>query len=296
MIKNNPNYAWWLLTLTAVFLVLDIFLWYQVLRDGGGPEDKLVFLDVGQGDSELLKIAHGPKILFDAGPVKKLTAALDRNTNNGDRYLDAVFITHPESDHMGGLLDALDYYEIGVVFYNGSEPSDTAKDLWQAILNKLKNKNIPIIDVRRGDTLSYENKKIEIVSPDDNWKYSAAPNDSGLVAKISINNHAILLTADIDTELEKYLMKLQTDLRADVLKLPHHGSKTGLSSDFYRAVNPGAIMIEVGAGNKYGHPNPEVLDSLSKILPNARIYRTDKNGDIALSILPGFLTVTVSRR
>lgn len=266
-----------LIIITSLAAV-NAYIWYLVFFENAAHETREYFLDVGQGDSELIVFPQNVKILTDAGPTSAVVDALQKVLAAGDRYIDLAVVTHPEMDHFGGYLDILDRYDVGAFIYNGR--TGDAKE-WPVLLAKIAAKHIPLITLGAGDRIHYAENEVDLLSPDGDFARSAEFNDTGLVELVKSGGFRTLLTADTGANVEDYLMAHGVDLRADVLKVPHHGSKYASDSAFLRAVDPKAAVIEVGAKNVYGHPSKEALERLASST-QALIFRTDEDGTIAI--------------
>ncbi len=267
-----------ILFLIVLLLLFTGFVWCQIIFDGPNKLAEAYFLDVGQGDSELVRLEGGVSILTDGGPDFKVVTELDKIFKSGSRYIDLVFVTHPQTDHFAGLVHMLSRYEVGAVIFNGRTSS--AKE-WEAFIGLIKTKKIPLLTVLAGDLISFRDSVISILSPTSEFLMSGEPNDGSVVEKIKTSKTSILLTGDITSRVEEYLLKKYSkeELEADILKVPHHGSKYSSTDNFIKAVNPKVAMIEVGEGNRYGHPAPNTLERLnsSGVL---KIFRTDLDGTI----------------
>lgn len=263
-------------TIVFLFVVFNFLVWQQIIFAKPASQPELYFLDVGQGDAELLVLPPGVKILTDAGPDKKITAALGQKGIIADRYVDLAVISHPQLDHFGGFLNLLDYYDFGAFIINGRDDSPAAE--WSALVEKIKSKNIPLITLGRGDRIQYGASQIDILSPDKNYVESGELNDTAIVELIKTPIFKTILASDIGSNIEDFLVKSGDDLRADILKVAHHGSKYSTSAEFLTAVRPRLSIIEVGAGNNYGHPTNDALGRLKEI--GSQIFRTDLSGTI----------------
>ncbi|MFH0906738.1 MAG: MBL fold metallo-hydrolase [bacterium] len=263
------------------FLILVIlfsstfFVWSVVFEHTSDNLLEVYFFDVGQGDSIFIETPSNKQILIDGGPDKMVLEKLNQTMPLYDRTIDLVILTHPDADHITGLIDVIDYYSIGQILTSGFELDTAVYKEWQDLI---KLKNIPVTIVQAGQKIILEKDVIiEILWPDQSLVKNA--NNSSVVGRLVYGDSEFLLTGDIEKEVESRLIEQGWNLDSDVLKVGHHGSKTSNSFNFIKAVNPKISVISVGEDNKYGHPNNEILE----ILKNSVIYRTDKDGDIEIS-------------
>jgi competence protein ComEC len=161
---------------------------------------------------------------------------------------------------------------------------------WPALVEKIQANRIAMLTLARGDRIASGSSSIKILSPDRSLAESAELNDTGIVALTFTPELRTLFTADIGSNIEQYLLAQGDDLRADVLKIPHHGSKYSSSAEFLRAVNPRVAVIEVGTQNTYGHPAPQTLARLASST-RAEMFRTDQNGTVAVFTEDGKLKI-----
>lgn len=233
---------------------------------------RIYFLDVGQGDSEAI-IIQGTSFLIDGGPDRSAAYELDKIVPGIRRYVDIIFLTHPNTDHLNGIREILKSYDIGVLVYAEEQIDDpTLKEF----LERLAENRVPVIGLREGDSVRYSESVIDILSPGENEKNFKDINDQSLVLLLKTFFGKALFVGDIGSAGEKNLMN-QYDISAEILKVGHHGSKYSSGSDFLKAVNPAAAIIEVGK-NSYGHPANKVLEGLKTA--GAKTYRTDELGTI----------------
>ena len=273
MINSKPPCILILLTLTAIAGILAGILWYSQKQ-----ELKIIFLDVGQGDAILIE--QGSKqILIDGGPDgKKVMEKLGEYVPFWDRNIEVVIATHPDEDHISGLTDVLENYNIGESIDNGVE-ADT--QVYKKYKDIISTKNINHIEGKAGMEIKLDNNaKLDILSPDGTQDKNNPKdtNISSIVSKLVYGENSFLFTGDFTTEGEPSLINKQIDLNSRVLKIAHHGSKYATSDEFLNAVNPQEAVISVGKNNRYGHPAQEVLDRLGAHKIN--IKRTDQVGDI----------------
>jgi len=272
-VKRNFRYLFLAVLLAGVFLV-----WYAVFAEDRAGELTVDFLDVGQGDAILIDTPAGQQILIDGGPNKTVLRQLAEVMPFYDRSIDVVVETHPDSDHISGLVEVLKRYNVGLVLEPGVESgSSVSKEFEDAV----KQKNIPEVLARRGMRLNLQDGVyLEILFPVGDvsgWD----TNDACIVAKLVYGKSSFLFMGDSPQKIEKYLVSVSTEgLDADVLKVGHHGSKTSSSELLVGYTSPEYAVISVGADNKYGHPNQEVLDILNKF--GIKILRTDESGTIKI--------------
>ncbi len=196
-----------------------------------------------------------------------------------DRTIDVVIATHPDKDHIGGLPEVLNNYHVDFVMEPGVS-SDTGA--YQELEKTIKDKNLPRILARRGMSLNLgDGVRLNILFPDrntDGWE----TNTASIVAKLVYGNNSFLLTGDSPIAIEKYLSMIDGhNLKSDVLKAGHHGSRTSTSESYASLVSPEYAVISAGKNNKYGHPHKEVLDILEKV--KATILKTYELGTITFN-------------
>ncbi len=264
------------------------YVYYGIFA--GRPPDvpRVYFLDVGQGDAELVIFPGNIKVMTDAGPDKKVLASLDKALPSGDRYIDLAIISHPQLDHFNGYNFILDQYNVGAFIMNGRSDTNGVQE-WPALLEKIKAHNIPLVTLAAGDRILYGDDKIDLLSPGKEFIQDAELNDTGFVELVSTPPFKTLLTADIDFNLENYLLAQNRPIAADVLKVAHHGSKYSSGGAFLAAVHPKIAVIEVGAHNTYGHPTKDALARIARATAN--IFRTDQNGTVEVLAENGKLKV-----
>jgi competence protein ComEC len=245
------------------------------------PDDDLhvSFLDVGQGDAVLIERGNR-QILIDGGPNPQLViAAMGTKMPFWDRSLDMVVLTHPDADHLGGLVEVLRRFRVqAVVSANISDGSALFRS-WQTAVESVPGRLLPAAPGQRislGDEVS-----LSVLSPDPNLiAGSGELNSKSVVIRLAMGDVSFLLTGDLDTETERKLIMQEASLGSSVLKVGHHGSATSTSDVFLAVVGPRAAVISVGKANTYGHPNQEVLSRLTQKLGVENVYRTDERGTI----------------
>ncbi len=237
----------------------------------------LVFFDVGQGDAIFIVSPGGQQVLVDGGPSPTaLLSALGQKMPFWDRSLDIVVMTHPDEDHIGGLVLVLERYQVGRVL-DTTLPHETATA--QQLAGTIRDKNVPVELARRGMRIRLdEGLWLEVLHPGETPLVGteADDNNNSIVLRLVYGRASFLLTGDVAEEAERELVQSGQPLESLVLKVSHHGAKTSSSAPFLEAVRPQAAIIQVGADNRFDHPAPEVL----KRLENTTIFRTDRQGTV----------------
>lgn len=234
------------------------------------------FLDVGQGDSILIESPSGHQILVDGGPGSAaVTSALGEALPFWDRSLDLVVLTHPQEDHLAGLIGVVERYQVGLLIDSGEEcATDTCGRFWELV----EEREIPYHRAEAGMRVELgDGVLIEILHPPQELLAGTGSdvNNNSVVLKVTMGRASLLLTGDIEEEGERALLASGQPLKSLVLKAPHHGSAASLTPPFLREVSPQLVIISVGE-NKFGHPAPETLAKLSGLTT----LRTDEEGTI----------------
>lgn len=232
------------------------------------------YIDVGQGDAILIK-QDEYNMLIDAGDNKYEKTVVAYLKDKGVTKLDYVIGTHPHADHIGGLDAVIDSFDIGkIIMPKVTHTSKTYEDVLIAIKNKGLKISSPII----GGNYELGEATFTIIAPNGE-KYKDYNNYS-VVLRMEFGENSFLFTGDAETLSEKEILNNKHKVEAQVLKVGHHGSNTSTSIGFLDAVNPEYAIIQVGADNKYGHPNIEIINRLEE--HKIKIFRNDLHGDIIL--------------
>ncbi len=235
-------------------------------------EDKLVvdYIDVGQADSILLR-NKDKTMLIDAGTNEQGKNVVSFLKEEGISKIDYLIGTHPHEDHIGGLDDVINNFDIGKIYMPKRE---TTTKTFKDVLSAIKNKNLTITQPKKGEIIDLGQAKCEFMTEpiidDDNI------NLSSLTLRVEFGNNSFLFMGDAEKQNEKTI----TWPKTDVLKVGHHGSDTSSSKEFLEQVNPKYSIIMVGEGNTYKLPKQPIIDRIEKI--GSKIYRTDKNGNIKI--------------
>jgi len=267
-------YKWYFLVFIAA---IAFFVWYAVFRESR-KELSVWMLDVGQGDGIFIEAPSGGQILIDGGPNKKILQELGNIMPFYDKQIDAVLLTHPHEDHLNGLIEVLKKYRVLAVLESGNK-SDNAS--YKEFENTIKQKNIPRFFIKKGTKINInENAVLDILLPVFTIKNGDIHNQM-VVAKLNYGKTDFLFTGDMEKNLENYLVLTKKEnLKSDVLKIGHHGSRTSTSEEFLGWVFPQIALISAGQNNSYGHPTKEILNRLDSFA--VKIFRTDLDGRIKI--------------
>ena len=258
--------------------MIAIVVWVFVFAENSkGDILKVDFFDVGQGDGIFVETGDGKQMLVDGGPSNVILEKLGKEMTFYDRYIDLVILTHPEYDHISGLIEVVKRYSIGAIITTGVIRDTNQYKEWIKIIEQ---RNIPIYIAQLGGVLELNKDiKLNILYPFENLagQKVSNTNNTSIVGKLIYNNFELLLTGDIEKSVERKLVNSNINLQADILKVAHHGSKTSSAEEFLRAVGSVINIIQAGKDNKYGHPHDEVLVRMT-----ADIFVTGDRGDIKL--------------
>jgi competence protein ComEC len=270
-----------------------------------GSELTVWMLDVGQGESVLLKEPSGKKILFDGGPDDKVLSEIGSVLPPWDRHIDLVILSHNHSDHIRGLISVLSRYDVSEIWISGAihTTADYEAFLAQLTKNSLKptivyfdttcqelecppRQHFGEIDLQ----VYHPNNDMTAVLPDHQ-------HDAGVVVKATFSSMSILLTGDLEPENENELLEdcqpPRCSLKANILQVTHHGSGNATSKEFLEMVKPQAALIPVGLNNSFGHPREQTLERLKSA--GVPIFRTDTQGRIKATINKDHFSISTTR-
>ena len=274
---RNKKIAW---IVFGVLFGVSIAVWLIIwdLREAGDLE--VVFFDVGQGDAIFVETKYGFQVLIDGGPDLTILDKLGKEMPFYDRTLDLIVLTHPDHDHLFGLLEVLKRYEVKNILWTGVE-KDTAE--WQEWKKLIKEEGANIIIAKAGQRINFSAQGIflDILYPFESlegreFKYA---NDTSIVAELVFKNISVLFTGDISKKTEKELIDKYIDLKSDILKIAHHGSASSSCEEFLEKISPELAVISVGE-NSWGHPDKRVLANLEKF--DIKVLITKELGDIKI--------------
>lgn len=259
-------------------------------------DTKIVFCDVGQGDASYIRIHNKIDLLIDAGPDRSVLSCLGKHMPFNDRSIELAIISHPHKDHFYGFLPVLERYSINTLLMT---PSVSEDPQFITLLNKLKSKKTRLGYLLEDRIISTDSTTIEVYWPARSYLDSINssdrfpinnsnidPNDISLVFSYIEGTNKVLYAGDAPQWALENIME-EENLKSAVLKVPHHGSKTGLNKKILDSVRPSLSIISVGKNNFYHHPSSEILGLFRS--EKSKLLRTDENGDVVLRISEGKL-------
>jgi competence protein ComEC len=260
----------------GVLIYVLFFIW-QVIFFYSDPALSVYFLDVGQGDAIFIRAPGGNQMLIDGGPSG---GALERELGTimpfFDRSLDVVVATHPDQDHIGGLISLFLHTPVSLFIESGAiSTSASFKNLEKTI----KEKKVEKITARQNLEVHLGKGVLFSVLFPDRTVAGLETNTVSIVGALHYGKRQFLLTGDSPLSIENYLVGLYgKNLKSDVLKLGHHGSRTSSGVSFLSRVAPEHAVISAGKNNRYGHPHEEVVDRLGTL--GISVWRTDELGTL----------------
>ncbi len=266
-----------------LFLVILIF-WFVLEKEK--QEARVIFLDVGQGDSQLVLLPGDVQILIDAGPGANVSAKLGQYLPFYDKDIELAVLTHPHADHLRGFISIFKNYRVKNFMFSGANYDSRVYADFMAAL-EAEGSNIYL--ARAGDLVSFvrysmsdknvQHPMLHILAPAENHLgvNFKSIHDSMVVGQLELADKKFLLMGDAEEDLENQLITSNAIGDVDVLKVGHHGSKTSTSAKLLQAARPEEAIIQVG-NNSYGHPYPAVLNRMAEF--GVKIFRNDQLGDV----------------
>ena len=258
-----------------VLVIANFLIWQTIMSVSHYSE--LDFLNVGQGDATLLKLFNSGTILIDAGPDRSILNGLGKSFSLFDSELDILILSHANLDHYGGFFDILERYQPRVFVYNGFDGQSAT---FNNLLQSLKERGVIIFKMAAGDKIKSGQDVLEILSPGPQFSFKDV-NDASLVFTLEVNNFTTLFLGDISF---KALNNIIADWHSDIVKISHHGSKTGTNKEVLDLIQAKIALIGVGKENRFNHPAQEVVALLKQ--SGMEIFRTDEDGNIRIIFGP----------
>lgn len=266
-----------LFSLVASFFYLSILFFRSSLENKNYPA--VIFFDVAQGDSILLRNIKGKNILIDGGPDNSVLKKLGKYLPYFSRHIDLIILTHFHDDHVVGLIEIIHRYSVGHIILGQDFATGLNQDIFLEQVEKKNSKsnetdiffidNLLALDFSSSCQLLILNPNVLSIKENEN---------NSLITKLDCANLKFLFTGDAEMEIEEKLLKHNLDLSTDILKAGHHGSKTSNTEDFLKATGANYFVVSSGKDNTFGHPAAEVIKRALEL--GMTIRRTDREGDI----------------
>ncbi len=279
----------------ALALVAAVVVWTVALSRPDGTL-KVVFADVGQGDMTIITTPSGRAIVVDGGPDPELAIrVLDARTPFWKRTLSLVILSHPHSDHVSGLNEVLRRYDVERILELRAEYESADYNAWVRLADS---EGAETLRASAGMRLAFDDGvEIQILGPPDTLpgQPRVDVNDASVVARVVYGKASFLLTGDVFRNGERWLLGSGQALDSDVLKVSHHGSDTSSGAPFLSAVSPSVAIISAGRDNRFGHPDPVVVERLEGLMPASHIFKTYESGNITFETDGRTLSVKTER-
>jgi len=263
--------------LITALLIAFFWLYFELCNR---PQFKLIFFNIGQGDSALIKFENNQTVLVDCSKDRSVLYKLGEYLPFWQRTLDYLIITHFDLDHYGGCIDILKRYKVKNVFINGVLGTDEYYQTFSSLLDKKISKGeTKVLVINKLSELKIASSSLTFL-----WPLSSADiagdNNNSIIFNLKHKNSSVLFAADLEEKGEKLLLKEYEKklnfINAYILKVSHHGSVGASSEDFLKAVSPIEAVISVGK-NDFGHPSLRIIKRLERL--GVKIWRTDLQGD-----------------
>lgn len=277
--KNRLSAAVPILAAVTLLCLAAFIASPTIVADSTPSYVTFTFLDVGQGDSILVRASDGSSMLVDGGPRSAGPTLVERLRQLGVERIDTLVSTHPHEDHIGGLIAVVNAIPIGRVIDSGKVHTSAT---YEQYLLAIEAKRVPFMLGRQGTNFALGPATVSIL-----WPGSRLPddlNDCSVVLRVQIGRSSALLPGDAGSEVENALLEAGALSRTTLLKVSHHGSRTSNTTRMLRAAAPRVAVIQCAKDNPYNHPHRETLARL--ILGQALIYRTDSEGEISVTLRP----------
>ena len=268
---------WWA---SGLALAVAGLVWaLALLRPGDRLE--VVFLDVGQGDAAFISTPAGRQIVVDGGPGRlDMVRFLGEHMPPGDRTLEMVVLTHPHADHLTGLLETMERYEVGAVLERRVDYDGPGYVAWRELAAA---EGALVVDAVPGQRIDMgDGAVVQVLGPPSRLLGGTTSDvdNASVVVRIGYGDVSFLLTGDMFSEAEAALVSSGQHVQSDVLKVGHHGSRTSSSRAFLDAVRPAVAVVSAGADNQFGHPHPETLEALGRHVDAGMVLTTFERGDV----------------
>jgi competence protein ComEC len=285
IVAGRAGRLWFTAAAGALAVLLALLLWHPFAPEIARNELEMTVVDVGQGDSILLAFPDGKLMLVDGGGIptfgRRAPSQMDIGEDVVSPYLwdrsiariDVMVCTHAHADHIGGLPSLLANFHAKQL-WTGANSENPA---WDALRERARRDGVRIVPLHRGQRFNYGGAELEVLAPSLDYVPKEAPhNNDSLAFRVTFGRHSFLLSGDIERQIEAELIAEGLVRKTDVLKVPHHGSKTSSTAAFLDLLRPAFAVMSAGFENSYGHPHAEVLERYEE--RQACVLRTDLDG------------------
>lgn len=256
----------------------------------GKNQLRVTYVDVGQGDSEIVKLPDGKTILIDGGSKGKSDEVMAELNRQNIKTIDYLFITHPHEDHIGGLVEVVKKYKIGDIYM---QKASTNTMVFRNFLAAIKAKGEKVKTIKEGGYLiGDKGSKLSLQSFNENLASYKELNNYSIILRLKYGSTSYLFMGDAFDSIEKKLVKSGYDIESDVLKVSHHGSRYGSYSGLLSSVRPKYSVVSVGGHNRYDHPNMATITRLKRV---SKVFMTDENGTVVSTTNGKTLTIKGAR-
>lgn len=261
-----------------IFIIITIlFLGFYYFYEKNDNLLNLVFIDVGQGDAILIKSPSGKNILIDGGPDSDLAEKISKFIAYRNNKIDLMIITHPHRDHYYGLISVIKKYKTQKIIYSGIDVNLSDYNYMKKIISDY---NLELIKPQMGDKYEIDkNLHFQIIYMPKTRTVENL-NDASVSIKLTYKNFDAIFNGDASCEIENIILKNNQNLKSEIFKASHHGSKYSNCDNLLNSIKPELTIIQSGALNKFGHPHQEAVDRILK--SGSQILRNDELGDVII--------------
>ncbi len=271
--------------LGSILIAIGLAIWFSLTWQSV-HNVRVTFLNVGQGDAILIQAPGGYDVLIDGGPDTTVVEKLGERLPYFDRTIELLVVTHPDSDHVAGLVEVSRRYRVQRLL--GTLVADELP-AYNLLFEQLSEQGTDKIAAQPGMSFNLPEANLTVLGPPGNH-VGETPKDSNelsVVVRLDSQDHSFLFTGDADFKEEAEILVLPESVQSDVLKVGHHGSKSSSSEQWIKAVQPVFGIISAGLDNRYGHPSQETIERLEKV--GVVIHSTIEEGDICIEVIEGKL-------
>lgn len=272
--------------LISMLFLINLTIWfsnYTLYSEIGIT--KFTFLDIGQGDSLLIKTAQNNFALIDSGKGSVILEELATKIPYTNKELEFIAITHPDADHMEGFIEIVKQFKVKRIFM---VKTNKTNELIKTFESEVLKRQIPVYELKNIHDFTFDEITFEVLWPESTTNVYDIDNvnNTSISFLISADTFDILAMGDLESEFElKALKNINTSQPIEIFKVSHHGSRTSSNIEVLRQIDPAYSIISAGENNSYNHPHPEVLHNLQ--LFDTQIYRTDSQGTIEIKVNKG---------